>query len=134
MKVTVKIRDDKKIHAIKLVRSLTGSGLKESKDLVETVMPYQTYASTPGTVRVADLTIEPNLPWDTCVELATEVGLDIEKVSEPRVSNTLTVTDVDNDNMIISLKSTNVSGELFVNKQFAADSDILSLLSLALKV
>lgn len=34
----VAVRDNAKIPAIKAVRSLTGYGLKESKDLVESVM------------------------------------------------------------------------------------------------
>lgn len=65
---------------------------------------------------------------------AARCGIDIVKTEAISLSNTMTVTEVDDDHLIISLKSTNASGELFVDKRFAANSDILSLLSKALAV
>lgn len=61
MDVTIKVDRNAKIHAIKLVRALTGDGLRESKDLVESVLPFG--SSSPNT---AKLTVETFMPWDEC--------------------------------------------------------------------
>jgi hypothetical protein len=128
MKVTIKAE---RITAIKLVRILTANGLKESKDIVDSVMPHQFGSGANTQVQYVDLTIETQLTWQECSDEAARAGIEIERVG---LIHSMTITEADDNNVIIALKSSKISGELFVDKQFAADCNILGLLGSTLKM
>lgn len=130
MRIRIKLRDDRKLLGIKLIRMLTQSGLKEAKDLFEAILPWRSFSSS---TRYGYAIVETDLSLEQCRDAAKICESEIDEVQTPDF-NTMSVSNADSDNMIISIKSTNISGELFINKKFAEASDFLSLLSKALSV
>lgn len=138
MKVIIKVRGDDKIACIKFVRSITDMGLKEAKDAVESVLSWSRNPTLFGGMRVTeptstgDLMVETKLPWqDVADAAAREIG--VSRVSRLRDS-TLTITDVDEHNVRLSITAEKITGTLTLNKDLLTDENgLMNVLIMAIK-
>lgn len=130
MKIVLTVTNRDKINCIKFVRSMTGLGLKEAKDVVEGAMPdHMWMAEIP---RSADLTIHTKLAWDTVMAIARNDNV-FSRVKRLFGDTKLTITESDQGTMLLDIESSAIRGRLYVDKKSEYYRNLLDIFTAAIR-
>ena len=123
MKVKLKVRNDDKVGSIKFIRTLTGLGLKESKDLFESVLPWKTESDRQIE---ADLVLKTKLSWAEVLRAADAEGyLAMRSRVTPIYSESrFTIEELNESCIKLTVNSDNLMGTLEINRDYP-DIDVI---------